>query len=347
MKITLDSNSGPLDFECSAGERILRAGLLSGLALPYECATGTCGTCRGRIVSGSVDVEWEAAPGYAKLKREKGDILMCQARPTADCTLRVPAKIAPHANPQTLPAHRTGRVENVRRLVHDVLDFELALSAAITFEAGQFVVLETPAIAGGRAYSMVNFDRATSRLRLVVKQLPGGKLSEWLFGGDPTGAELAVFGPLGRATFHPDEGKDILCVAGGSGIAGMMAIVDRAVREGYFEQRSGQVFFGVRTLADAFYMEELAGFMAAAGPRLKVTLALSHEAVPGPVHPQHPGIRVAAGLVGDVMIRTMAGRFADTVAFTAGPPVMVDSVLRHLTYDARMPRAFVRYDKFA
>jgi hypothetical protein len=43
----------------------------------------------------------------------------------------------------------------------------------------------------------------------------------------------------------------------------------------------------------------------------------------------------------------MAGRFADTVAFTAGPPVMVDSVLRHLTYDARMPRAFVRYDKFA
>ena len=347
MKITIDSNSGAFDFECGAGERILRAGLLRGLALPYECATGTCGTCRGRVVSGAVDVEWEAAPGYAKLRREKGDILMCQARPKADCTLRVPARIAPHANPETLPAHRTGRVETVRRLVHDVLDFELALSAPVTFEAGQFVVLETPAIAGGRAYSMVNFDRATSRLRLVVKELPGGKLSEWLFGGDPTGAEVAVFGPLGRATFHPEEGKNILCVAGGSGIAGMMAIIDRAVREGYFQQRSGHVFFGVRTLADAFYMEELARFMAAAGPTLQVTLALSHEAVAGEAHPQHPGIRLAAGLVGDVMIRTMAGQYADTVAFTAGPPVMVDSVLRHLTYEARMPRAFIRYDKFA
>ena len=347
MKITIESNSGPLDFECAPGERILRAGLLSGLALPYECATGTCGTCRGRVVSGTVDVEWEAAPGYAKLKREKGDVLMCQARPKADCTLRVPAKIAPHANPETLPAHRTARVENVRRLVHDVMDFELALSTPITFEAGQFVVLESPAIAGGRAYSMVNFERGTGRLKLVVKQLPGGKFSEWLFGGDPTGAELAVFGPLGRATFHPEEGKDLLCVAGGSGIAGMMAIVERAVREGYFKERSGHVLFGVRTLADAFYQAELASLVAAAGDRLRVTLALSHEAVAGEVHPQHPGIRLASGLVGDVMIRTMAGQYANTVAFTAGPPVMVDSVLRHLTYEAKIPRAFIRYDKFA
>jgi toluene monooxygenase electron transfer component len=347
MKITIDSNSGPLEFECGTNERILRAGLLVGHALPYECATGTCGTCRGRLVSGNVEVEWDAAPGYAKLKREKGDILMCQSRPKADCTLRVPARITPHANPATLPAHRTARVENVRRLVHDVMDFELALSAPITFEAGQFVVLETPAIAGGRAYSMVNYARATGRLRLVVKQLPGGRFSAWLFGGDPADAELAVFGPLGRATFHPEEGKDILCVAGGSGIAGMMAIMERAVGEGYLREHSGHVFFGVRTLADAFYLAELARLVTAAGGRLQVTLALSHEAVAGEVHPQHPEIRLAAGLVGDVMIRTMAGRYANTVAFAAGPPVMVDNVLRHLTYEAKIPRAFIRYDKFA
>jgi toluene monooxygenase electron transfer component len=299
------------------------------------------------VVSGGVEVEWETAPGYAKLKREKGDILMCQTRPTADCTLRVPAKILPHANKETQPGYRTARIEHVRRLVHDVMDFELALSSPMTFEAGQFVVLEKPGIAGGRAYSMVNYERGTGRLRLVIKQLPGGKFSEWLFGGDPAGTELAVFGPLGRATFHPEEGKDLLCVAGGSGIAGMVAIIDRAAREGYFKERTGQVFFGVRTLADAFYMEELAGLVAAAGPGLQVTLALSHEAVATETHPKHPAIRLASGLVGDVMIATMAGRYANTVAFTAGPPVMVDSVLRHLTYDAKIPRAFIRYDKFA
>jgi toluene monooxygenase electron transfer component len=347
MKIVIESNSGSFDFDCAPTERILYAGLTKGLALPYECSTGTCGTCRGRIVSGNVHVEWEEAPGFAKLKREKGDVLMCQARPMSDCTLRVPAKIAPHANPETLPTHRKARIENVRRLVHDVLDFDLALSSPISFDAGQFVVLETPDIAGGRAYSMVNFDRGTDRLRLVVKEMPGGKLSQWLFGSDPQGKELAVFGPLGRATFHPDEGKDMLCVAGGSGIAGMMAIVERAVREGYFRERRGRVFFGVRTLADAFYMEELAGFVAAAGAGLQVTLALSHEPVAVEVHPRFAAIRLAGGLVGEVMIRAMGGRYDNTVAFVAGPPIMVDSVLHHLTREAKMPRAFVRYDKFA
>ena len=347
MKITIESNSGPLDFECAPGERILRAGLVAGLSLPYECATGTCGTCRGRLTAGEVHVEWAGAPGYAKLKRDKGDILMCQARPNGDCTFRVPAKIAPHAKPETLPALRTARIENVRRLVHDVLDFELSLSSPITFEAGQFVVLETPTIAGGRAYSMVDHEPGTSRLRLVVKLLPGGKFSEWLFGGDPSGAELNVFGPLGRATFHPEEGREILCVAGGSGIAGMVAILQHAVREGHFREHGGQVFFGVRTLADGFYIDELARLVAAAGDRLKVTLALSHEAVSAAVHPQHPGVRLASGLVGDVMIQAMAGKYANIVAFTAGPPVMVDAVLRHLTHEAKIPRAFIRYDKFA
>src|SRR5262245_34978548 len=79
MKITIESNSGAFEFECAPTERILRAGLVQGVALPYECATGTCGTCRGRMTAGSANVEWDAAPGYAKLKRDKGDILMCQA----------------------------------------------------------------------------------------------------------------------------------------------------------------------------------------------------------------------------------------------------------------------------
>ncbi len=300
------------------------------------------------MVSGGVHVEWEGAPGYAKLKRDKGDILMCQARPTADCTLRVPAKLGRHANPETVPAHRTGRIENVRRLVRDVADFDVVLSQPMTFDAGQFAVLEKAGIAGGRAYSMVNFERGTGRLRIVIKELPGGKFSEWLFGGsDPAGTELGVFGPLGAATFRPEERRDVLCIAGGSGIAGMMAIVDRAVQEGYFRERSGRVFFGVRTLADAFYMQELAGFVAAAGGRLEVTLALSHEAAPGETHPQFPGIRLAAGMVGEVANTAVAGQYANTVAFTAGPPVMVDAVLRHLLHEAKMPRAFVRYDKFA
>jgi toluene monooxygenase electron transfer component len=347
MKITIESNSGAFDFACEAGERILHAGLVRGLSLPYECATGTCGTCRGRIVAGSAQVEWDEAPGFAKLKRDKGDILMCQARPTADCTLRVPAKIAPHAKPETLPGRRTGRISAVRRLVADVLDFDLLLSRPMTFDAGQFVVLETPGVAGGRAYSMVNFAAHTGSLRLVVKQKPGGKFSDWLFGSDVGGSEVAVFGPLGRATFDPGEGRNVLCIAGGSGLAGMMAILEHGIAAGTFREHRAHVFFGVRTLADAFYMAELAAFAAAAGANLEVTLALSHAPVESERHPQFPAIRLAAGMVNEVAARAMAGRYDNMVTFVAGPPVMVDLVLRHLLHEVKLPRAFIRYDKFS
>jgi len=347
MKITVQANSGDFTFECEAGERLLYAGLAQGLRLPYECATGTCGTCRGRVVQGTTVVEWDEAPGFARLKRAKGDVLMCQARPTSDCVIRVPANLAADAVSPTRPAHRTGRVEKVRRLNRDVIDFSLALSGPMTFEAGQFVVIEAEGITGGRAYSMVNFSPACERLALVVKQKPGGAFSNWLFGNDVDGAEVKVFGPLGRATFHPEEGRNVLCVAGGSGVAGMLSILERATREDYFRDHGGEVFFGVRTLADGFYLKELADHVAAGHGRLQVTLALSHERAQSPVHPEFPGIRLSSGMVTEVMAQAMAGRYDNLVSFLAGPTPMVDEALRLLLKEAKQPALYVRYDKFA
>lgn len=346
MKITIQANSGEFSFQCEATERLLYAGLSQGLRLPYECATGTCGTCRGRVVQGSTLVEWDEAPGFARLKRDKGDVLMCQARPTADCVLRVPANLAADPASPKLPLHRGGRIERVRRLVADVIEIEIALSQPVTFDAGQFVVLEVPGLAGGRAYSMVNYARGCERLTFVIKQKPGGGFSEWLFGGEVGGARLDVFGPLGAATFRPAEGRSVLCIAGGSGIAGMLAILEHARSEGYFREHSGHVFFGVRTLADGFYLQELSDHVAAAAGKLHVTLALSHEPAPGPTHPQFPHIKLASGMVTEAMMQAMGGRYDGTVSFIAGPPPMVDEALRLLIRVARQPAAFVRYDKY-
>ena len=264
MKITVQANSGEFSFECGATERILQAGLEQGLRLPYECATGTCGTCRGRVVQGTTLVEWEEAPGFARLKRAKGDVLMCQTRPTTDCVVRVPANLVSDPDSPTIPHHRRGRIEGVRRLVRDVIEIDIGLSRPVMFDAGQFVVLEVPGLKGGRAYSMVNYARDSARLTFVIKQKPGGGFSDWLFGSDVGGAELDVFGPLGAATFRPMEGRNILCIAGGSGIAGMLAILEHARSENYFRDHRAHVFFGVRGLADGFYLQEMSDYVAAA-----------------------------------------------------------------------------------
>ena len=98
------------------------------------------------------------------------------------------------------------------------------------FEAGQFVVLETDDLSGGRAYSMVNFDQNAAQVALVLKRKPGGRFSDWLFARGEDEARVEVFGPLGRAVFRPEEGKNFVCIAGGSGIAGMMSILEHGTR---------------------------------------------------------------------------------------------------------------------
>ena len=347
MKITVETKGGVFRFECPPTERLLYAALGHGLTVPYECATGTCGTCRCRVMQGEARVTWDEAPGFAALKRERGDVLMCQAQPVTDCVLRIPANVSEDRNNPLLPRRRRGRVENLRRLTHDVIDLEVALSEPIAFEAGQFVVLETPQVWGGRAYSMVNFSRSADRLTFVVKQKPGGGFCDWLFGGEAAGSEVSVLGPLGRATFRPGEGRDILAVAGGSGIAGMLSILAHAVQDDYFRDHRGAVFFGVRTLSDGFYLSELAAYAGRAAGRLEVTLALSHEQPPGEMHPQFPVIRLRHGMVGDVAAQAMAGHGDNHVGFVAGPPPMVDATLRLLIRDVRLSPQFIRYDKFA
>ena len=78
MKVVVNARNGAHDFECGPGEKILHAGLRSGVELPYECATGTCGTCKARLVSGRAESEWPDAPGRRYFKSE-ADVLLCQS----------------------------------------------------------------------------------------------------------------------------------------------------------------------------------------------------------------------------------------------------------------------------
>jgi toluene monooxygenase electron transfer component len=272
---------------------------------------------------------------------------MCQARPATDCVIRVPANITAVPDGPAKPAHRTGLVEQPRKLNHDVMDFKVALSRPMTFEAGQFVVAEVPEIQGGRAYSMVNFSPESDRLTLVVKQKSGGSFSNWLFGSDVSGCEIRLFGPLGRATFRPEEDRNVLCIAGGSGLAGMLSILERARGVDYFRNHWGRVFFGIRTLADGFYLQELSDYAAAAHGNLQITVALSHEQAGTAFHPSFPNLSLANGMVTEVAAQAMAGRYDNMVSFVAGPTPMVEEALRLLIREARQPSLYVRYDKFA
>ncbi len=345
MKVAVKARNGAGAFECEPGEKILHAGLRSGLELPYECATGTCGTCKARLVSGQIESEWPDAPGRSYLKTE-AELLICQCLAREDCALEVSVLKTRDAT-VPLPSALTGVVRRWRRLTHDVAAFEVDLDRPLDFDAGQFALITVPGIAGARAYSMVNFDRGARHLSFVVKKKPGGAVSEWLFGDGFDGTRVGLFAPLGHATFQPGLPKHVLCIAGGSGIAGMMSILRRACEEGHFAGWDGHVFFGLRSARDVFYLEDLEALRARYPARLAVTVALSDEDVPASLAGAHLGFGFARGFVHAVAGERMKGRFTDVRAYVAGPPPMVDASLRLLLREGKLPPADIRYDKFS
>jgi ring-1,2-phenylacetyl-CoA epoxidase subunit PaaE len=82
IDFTLDGLSGRVESPVSARESILNAALRVRQDVPFACAGGVCGTCRARIVSGSVNMTENYALEPDELQR--GYILTCQSHPTSD-----------------------------------------------------------------------------------------------------------------------------------------------------------------------------------------------------------------------------------------------------------------------
>jgi ring-1,2-phenylacetyl-CoA epoxidase subunit PaaE len=85
-RVTVMLNGRAVSFELPrGGDSILDALLSLRGDAPYACKGGVCGTCRGKLLDGHVELD----RSYALEERElrEGFILMCQARPQSDAVL--------------------------------------------------------------------------------------------------------------------------------------------------------------------------------------------------------------------------------------------------------------------
>jgi toluene monooxygenase electron transfer component len=342
MHIQVNARNRAFEFEAAEGEKILYAGLHALAGLPYECATGTCGTCKARLVDGRIDDGWPEAPGRKFIKPERGEFLMCQCSALSDVSIEVASFVHSIEPGACRVGSLGGTVRSVQPLTHDVSAVRVELDTPCRFDAGQFMAIRVPGLPGMRGYSMVNFEQPARHLDFVVKKKPGGGFSEWLFSGKAVGTQLEMVGPLGKATYHPAIARNLLCIAGGSGIAGMMAILEHAATAGHFERHDAWVFFGVRTMRDAFFLEELSAY-----PKARVTIALSDEDVPADALQRWPGLRFERGMVHEVAKRAMSGGYKDVLAYLAGPPPAVEAAIRVLLLEAKLTGDCIRYDKFS
>lgn len=66
-------------FEVPAGKTILEAGLDNDINMPYSCQSGLCTACRGKLISGKVDMIEDA--GLSESEISAGYILCCSSKP--------------------------------------------------------------------------------------------------------------------------------------------------------------------------------------------------------------------------------------------------------------------------
>ena len=240
--------------------------MAAGINLPYECGSGTCGTCKARLIEGEVDDRWPEAAGRKYLK-QPGEFLMCQCVARNDCTVEVAGFVYNMDPGACIPEFRAGTIRDTKALTRDVMSFSVELA-----RPGRFRCRPVRGDAGARRPRLPRLLDGELRARRDAARFRDQEESPAAArrNGCSTGARKArtstLFGPLGAATFYPNLGKNILCIAGGSGIAGMMSILSRARQERYFDQFNGYVFFGVRTFGDGFYLGRARGARRASSP---------------------------------------------------------------------------------
>lgn len=346
----VDKSGQRVSFQATRGQRLLQAGLAAGIGLPHECASGTCGNCKATIVSGDVCRLWPEAPG-AKVCRSASETLLCQSAAHGDVDLTLRSAFTQPCDP---PCGETaGKISRTRMLTPDISLFAVTLEKPISYKPGQFVLLSGLGIEGPRAYSMTQYPPQNKKLNLLIRKDVTGSFTGALFAAPSVSRDVTVFGPLGRATFSCDEDRPFVAIAGGSGIAGILAILDHALAGDHFSRHPSHLLFGLRDETSSYLLDELSSAAAKADGKLKITIAFSNAACSVDLPQRYPFLEFTEGLLHDVVRSrfsldggTDIHEMKNPLFFVAGPPVMVNATMRVLVTECKISPAEIRYDRF-
>lgn len=331
---------GP-EFKVPQGDNLLRSALRQGLGFPYECLSGSCGSCQFELLSGSVDCSWNEAPGLSPEARAAARHLACQTQVLSDCEVKV--RLKPQYVPPILPAARSVRYVGRRQLTADMAEYSFRSEQPAHFLPGQYAMLRLPGVAGDRAYSMSNLPNADGTWSFIIKRVPQGKGSNCVESNLAVGDVIGLDGPFGTAYLRPESDRDIVCVGGGSGLSPIKSILSAAVREPRLAQRNLWLFYGGRTPAD-ICLDAMLDDDTAMKARVKVVPAISSSA-------GVPEWNGKTGFIHTVLDEALSGaagiNATDCEFYFCGPPMMTDAVQKLLAIEKRVPTQQLHFDRFA
>ena len=200
----------------------------------------------------------------------------------APFTIRAPGKRHLLAAPAgtALLAPRLVEISSIVRETADAVSLVLAdvSGAPIEFQPGEFftLLLSIDGETLRRAYSASSLPgELGGAVRITIKRVHGGKASNYLVDHAREGDRLQILGPSGSFVLPTSNGerREIVLVAGGSGITPMMSIAAAIMRDEPASRVT--LLYGNRALGDVIFRGQLAELSASSNGRFRVRHVLS------------------------------------------------------------------------
>jgi propane monooxygenase reductase component len=318
-----------LEIEVDEDETILNAAFRQGLMLMHGCKEGQCSACKSFLLDGDVDLDRYSTFALPDFEEAEGWTLLCRAHAYSDLEIELINYDEEILHSGTPIRTVTTRVEAVEELTSDIRRLHLRVEddEPFVFKPGQYVDIHVPGHEGEhRSFSMANTN--AGELEFMIKLYPGGRFSGLLEDGAiKPGDELQVTGPYGVFTLRSSSPRRLLFIGGGAGMAPILSLLRSLSDTG--SEREATYYYGARTEADLFHLQELSGLPCGFVP------ALSEDS---------NGWVGEAGLITDVVDR-LEGDITEVDAYVCGPPPMVEAAIALLEAKG-VPENHIYFDKF-
>lgn len=229
----------------------------------------------------------------------------------------------------TQPAWWKGEIVAHERRSDDLAVLLVRTDRPYDYEPGQYASIETPyRPRSWRTYSMATAPSADGLLEFHVRALPHGWVSGPLVWRAQVGDQLRIGAPMGDMRVDQQSRRDLLMIAGGTGLAPVKALIDGMAR--WNTSRSVTLFFGARRAQDLYDMGPLHR-LAAVNRWLRVVPAVSED----------PSFNGEQGLLPDVVARQ--GWWQEHDVYISGSPAMTRATVSRLL-SLGVPAGQLRYD---
>jgi NAD(P)H-flavin reductase/hemoglobin-like flavoprotein len=231
------------------------------------------------------------------------------------------------------PAWWRGEVVAHERRSDDLAVLLLRTDRPYDYEPGQYASIETPyRPRSWRTYSMATAPSPDGLLEFHVRALSHGWVSGPLVWRAQVGDVLRLGAPMGEMQIDQDSRRDLLLVAGGTGLAPLKAVIDGMSR--WNTSRRVTLFFGARRTGDLYDMGPLYR-MSAVNQWLSVVPVVSEDAT----------FNGEQGLLPDVVARWSEGYagWREHDVMVCGSPAMTRATVNRLTA-LGVPADRMRYD---